>query len=237
VWPAIAIEAPPKPARVARSVRELDRYDVVIFTSENGVEKFFEAIAAEGRDARAFGRSLVAAIGSGTSAALAARGIKADIVPPVFVGEELAKAILAEPSLAAARLEGRALRALIPRALVAREVVAETLREAGVATDVVAVYETKPASVERAQELTKWLENKQIDVVLLTSSSTATQLCDRLGPRAPELLASVLVASIGPVTTKTAEARGLCVGVTAQVSTVAGLLESIEMHLATARQT
>jgi len=43
----------------------------------------------------------------------------------------------------------------------------------------------------------------------------------------------VLVASIGPITTDTAVARGLTVGVTATESTLPGLLSAIERELAT----
>ncbi len=63
--PTIAITPPPDPARVAEAVRSLDTYDVVAFTSVNGVARFFAEIETQGRDARAFGRSRVAVIGSG----------------------------------------------------------------------------------------------------------------------------------------------------------------------------
>ena len=108
----------------------------------------------------------------------------------------------------------------------------DTLRARGIEVDVVPVYETRPASVERRAELTERLEARAIDVVLLTSSSTADNLCDMLGPRAADLLRGVLVASIGPITTKTAEQRGLTVDVVATTSTLAGLITAVEGALA-----
>jgi uroporphyrinogen III methyltransferase/synthase len=227
--PAIQIGAPPDPARVVAAARALDGYDVVAFTSENGVSWFFRALDAEGLDARAFGKARLAAIGPGTAASLAARGVRADIVPGEFRGEGLADAILADPAVAA-RLAGRRVRVLVPRALVAREVLGEMLRDKGCEVDIVPVYETTPASAERAAELAARLEARALDVVMLTSSSTADSLCELLGPRAAELLRGVLVASIGPITTKTAEARGLTVGVTATESTIVGLLAALESH-------
>ncbi len=227
--PTIAITPPPEPARVAAAVRDLERYDVVAFTSENGVVRFFQAIDAAGRDARAFGRARLAAIGSGTAAALAPRGLRADIVPGEFVGEAFASAILADPAVQTI-LRDRPPRVLIPRALVAREVVPERLRAAGCEVDVVPVYETRPASAERRDELVSRLEARALDCVMLTSSSTADSLVDLLGSRATALLQGVLVASIGPVTTATAERRGLTVGVTAAESTVAGVLDALEIH-------
>jgi uroporphyrinogen III methyltransferase/synthase len=232
--PTIAILPPPDPARVAAAARELDGYDVVAFTSANAVSAFFEEIDVQGRDARAFGRARIAAIGSGTAAALAPRGIRADIVPGEFVGEAFAAAILGDPVIAALLPERRP-RILIPRALVAREVVPERLRAAGCDVDVVPVYETRKASSERRDELISRLEARTIDCVMLTSSSTADSLVDLLGARATELLQGVLVASIGPITTATAARRGLTVAVTAAESTVAGLLSSLESHLAEQR--
>lgn len=227
--PAIQIGAPPDPARVVAAARALDRYDVVAFTSENGVSWFFRTLTAEGLDARAFGRARLAAIGPGTAASLAARGVRADIVPAEFRGEGLAGAILGDP-VVAARLADHRARVLVPRALVAREVLGEMLRDQGCEVDIVPVYETTPASASRAAELAARVEAGALDVVMLTSSSTADSLCDLLGPRAPELLRGVLVASIGPITTRTAEGRGLTVGVTATESTIAGLLAALESH-------
>jgi uroporphyrinogen III methyltransferase/synthase len=229
--PAIALFAPPDPARVTAAVRELDRYDVVAFTSENGVLYFFRELDAQRRDARAFGRARIAAIGTGTAAALLARGVRADIVPAEFRGEALADAILADPEVAAAISRGGA-RVLVPRALVAREVLAERLQERGATVDVVPVYETRPASAERRADLVARLEAHAVDVVMLTSSSTADSLCDLLGPRAAELLEGVVVASIGPITTATAERRGLTVAVTATVSTTGGLVAALEQRFA-----
>ena len=124
------------------------------------------------------------------------------------------------------------LRALIPRALVAREVLPDVLRQARFLVDVVPAYETHKASSERRAELIDRLENKTLDAVMLTSSSTADSLCDLLGDRARELLSGVLVASIGPITTATAEKRGLTVGVTAAESTTRGLIDAMEAFYA-----
>ncbi|APR82393.1 Uroporphyrinogen-III methyltransferase [Minicystis rosea] len=227
--PAIQIGAPPDPARVMEAVRALDGYDVVAFTSENGVDWFFRALSEAGKDARAFGRARVATIGPGTAAALLPLGIRADIVPAEFRGESLAEAILADPEVKT-RLAQSRVRVLVPRALVAREVLGEMLRAAGCEVDIVPVYETRRASAERREELVQRLEAGAIDVALLTSSSTADSVCDLLGARAPELLRNVVVASIGPITTKTAEKRGLTVAVTATESTTAGLITALEHH-------
>lgn len=228
--PTIEIHPPPDPARVTAAVRGLSGYDAVVFTSENGVACFFKEMERLGLDARAFGPARLAAIGVGTAAALAARGVRADIVPREFRGEELAEAILADPALAERRAASPRVRVLLARALVAREVLPERLRAAGCEVDVVPVYETRPASAGRREELLRALSAGEIDVVMLTSSSTVDSLCELLGEGAAARLDRVLLASIGPITTATAEKRGLRIGVTAEVSTTAGLLDALDRH-------
>ena len=124
------------------------------------------------------------------------------------------------------RRSGR-VRALLARAAVARDVLPETLRAAGWQVDVVAAYETRPTSNDVVERLTRELAAGRIDAVTFTSSSTVDNLCDRLGPDAGKRLARARIASIGPVTTATAVARGLRVDVTARQYTVPGLIEAL----------
>lgn len=64
----------------------------VIFTSANGVERFFERLWSEGYDCRTLGNAKVAAIGSQTAAKLKNYGIIADIVPTEFRAEGIVDA-------------------------------------------------------------------------------------------------------------------------------------------------
>jgi uroporphyrinogen III methyltransferase/synthase len=103
------------------------------------------------------------------------------------------------------------------------------LRDAGATVDVVAAYETKPAAGVDAR-LRELVEAGALDAILLTSSSTVESLVERLGADAAKILAPVAIASIGPVTTATAERLGLRVAVTARAFTVDGLLDALERH-------
>ncbi|HEV8247579.1 MAG TPA: bifunctional uroporphyrinogen-III C-methyltransferase/uroporphyrinogen-III synthase, partial [Polyangiaceae bacterium] len=220
--PLIEISDPPDPARLERAAGELGTYDWVLFTSSNGVERLFAVLARSGRDARAFGAARVGAIGPKTAEALAREGIKADLLADEFVGEALAQQVIA----------AGAGRVLLVRALSAREALPDALRDAGASVDVIAAYQTLPASTASADELRDLLGAGSVDVVLFTSSSTVNQACDALGDRASELLAGVTLASIGPITTRTALERGLRVDVTARTYTVEGLLDALEEHFA-----
>lgn len=221
VAPLIAIEPPPDGAALTAAVGALATYDWVVFTSANGVARTLAELARQGRDARAFGRAQIAAIGPKTAAALGAGGLRADLVAEEYVGESLATALLARVTAPC--------KVLLLRALVARDALPDALRAAGHDVEVVAAYRTTtPAS----SEAEAWLAEGRVDAVLFTSSSTVTSLTSLLGARAHELLAGVALASIGPITSATLRGEGLEPSVTASEHTVSGLLDALEASMA-----
>jgi uroporphyrinogen III methyltransferase/synthase len=224
VVPTIAIRPPADPGPLERALQELlaGAYGWVAFTSANGVERTWDALLHTGGDARAFGAARIAAIGPATARALAEHGLRADLVAPEFRGESLGAEMIE-----VIRATGLSPRILISRAARARDVLPEVLRSSGHRVDVVAAYETHPASREAFAALETDLERGRLDAVTFTSSSTVSSLCDGLGPRAAERLARVRIASIGPVTTATALERGLRVDVTAAEYTVPGLVRAL----------
>lgn len=227
VMPLIERRAPPDPAKVAEVVGALEDYDLVVFTSESAVDELFREIEAQGRDARLFAETRIAAIGSTTAAALSRQGLEVAIMPAKFVGEALAEAILEDPCIQAIR-PMRSPRILVLRALVAREVLPQRLRSSGCTVDVVPVYETHPVAPASSRELVALLASRAIHCILLTSSSAANALVDLLGPHERSLLEGTLIASIGPITTAAAESRGLAVQLTATDNTLAGLVDVLE---------
>jgi uroporphyrinogen III methyltransferase/synthase len=210
--PAIRIEARLDTDEVRGAVADLHSYALVCLTSPNGVRLLFEAMAAQGRDARALANAVVAAIGPGTAAALAEHGVIADVVPDRFVAEALVEA------LSGVDVAGRPV--LVARAAEARDVLPQALTERGGAVDVVALYETvreppEPQAVEAAQTA---------DYVTFTSSSTVRNLLEALGDRFP---GTARVVSIGPVTSETARELGLEVAVEAERHDPSGLVAAL----------
>jgi uroporphyrinogen III methyltransferase/synthase len=224
VVPTIAIGPPADPGPLTRALAELraGAYGWVAFTSANGVERTWAALVASGSDARAFGTARLAAIGPATARALEQYGLRADVVAKDFRGEGLADELLRELSAGAG-----ASRVLLPRASKARDVLPEALRAAGHGVDIVAAYETRPPPADAVDALRSELEAGRVDAVTFTSSSTVDNLCELLGPVAPYLLGVPRIASIGPITTATAHARGLRVDVTATEYTVPGLVKAL----------
>jgi uroporphyrinogen III methyltransferase/synthase len=234
--PVIATEPPPEPELLARAASRVRSYDLVLFTSETAVERFVAAV--EGADpahrdgAAALEGVRVGAVGLATARALAARGLRVDVVPSEFRGDALAEAVLAQPWFRE-RLAAGAARVLVPRALVGREELPTRLREAGAQVDVVPAYQVVPARAE-AEPLSRALDAGELDAVLLFSPSAAENLVALVGAH-PSRWARTLVASIGPVTTRAAEALGLPVMVTATESTQEGLFDALARAVATRR--
>jgi uroporphyrinogen III methyltransferase/synthase len=210
--PAIRIEPRIESAEVRRAVEGIHAYALVCLTSPNAVRLLFEAMADQGKDARALANATVAAIGPGTAAALAEHGVLADILPERFVAEALVDA------LAELKLEGRP--ALVARAAEAREVLPDALRRFGAEVDVVGLYETvaerpDPDAIERASEA---------DYLTFTSSSTVRNFIEALPD---DLAANARVVSIGPVTSEAAREAGLRVDVEASRHDIDGLVEAL----------
>jgi uroporphyrinogen III methyltransferase / synthase len=210
--PAIRIEPSIRSDAVRAAIGSIGDYALVCLTSPNGVQLLFEALRAAKLDARALAGAMVAAIGPGTTGALAQHGVAADIVPERFVAEALVEA------LADVAVSGR--RVLVARAAEARDALPDALRERGAEVDVVALYETvreepSPEAVEAAQGA---------DYVTFTSSSTVRNLTEALGERFPR---EGRVVSIGPVTSEAARAAGLEVHVEAERHDVDGLIAAL----------
>lgn len=199
--PAIEIRDPEDLAPLERAAAEVEKYDLVIFTSVNGVERFF---------ARRPGsiRGKTCAIGPATAAALKQRGLEADFVPRRYIAEGLLEALSKLP------LQG--CRVLIPRAAVARDLIPQELERRGAKVEVVEAYQTiLPAG--------GGLNVEPADMIIFTSSSTVTNFAKLF----PQGLPGVAAASIGPITTETAREAGWEVAVEAREYTIPGLVKAI----------
>ncbi len=222
--PTIRIAPPVDVGPLRDAITHLDCYNWVLFTSGNTVDSFFAALAAEGLDARAIGSARVCAIGVKTESVLSAYGIRPDLVPEDARAEGVIAAL--RPTL-----RDRT-RILLPRAEVARELLPETLRALGAEVDVVTAYRNLPPEATEVARIESLIDPGETDAVLFTSSSTVRNLYDLLGDDAGERLNALALFSIGPVTTKTAEALGLRVKATAAEQSIESLVVAARAYYA-----
>lgn len=220
--PTIEIVPPEDWQPLDQALRQLDTYDWIVFTSVNGVAFFFERLFAAGRDARALGGLQTAVIGPATARRLRGYGITADVVPENYRAESVAAAFAHQ------RVHGKKI--LLPRARQARPVLPEELTCMGAEVHEIAVYDTRLADGDQ-HRLVEALENGRVDVVTFTSSSTVRNF-RRLLPddRFKSLTRNLTIASIGPITTRTAGELGFTVHIQARRYTVDGLCDAIVEH-------
>ena len=202
---APAIRIKPRPVDA-----ELTGFDLVCFTSPNGVGLFFDALAERGKDARSLAGTQVAAIGPGTARELRSRGIQPDVIPERSVAESLVDSL--------SQLDVSGKRVLVARAAEARDVLPDGLAELGAEVTVVPLYDT--VSEELGEDVVTAIAD--VDYVTFTSSSTVERF---LG--AASVPSAARVVSIGPVTSATAREHGLEVHVEAERHDIDGLVEAL----------
>jgi uroporphyrinogen III methyltransferase/synthase len=219
--PTIELAPPEDWAAVDDALGRIAEYDWVVFTSANGVRFARQRLLETGRDARAFGKAKVAAIGDATAAAVRAElCLNVSLCPDSFVAEALADAL-------AAANEVRGRRYLLLRADIARPVLRERLLQGGAAAvDDVAIYETRPAA-SLPQPLLDALDAGDVTWLTFTSSSTARNFLALLGDDRRAAFAALKIASIGPITTATLRELGLEPTVQADTYNLDGLLAAL----------
>lgn len=228
-FPCIEVLPLPETSMIHGAIGRLFEYHWVVFTSANGVKFFWDELAALGKDARAFTSCRVAAIGPGTAAALAGRGITADFIPESFVAESVAQGMIAL-GVAGSRI-------LIPRAVSARDVLPQSLERAGAEVRVLPVYEAKPSFNER-EALEEALARGEVDCVTFASSSTVDNFFAGISPKlikekraraeadggagkAPRF------ACIGPITRATLESYGFTCDIEPAEYTIDALAQAV----------
>ncbi|MCE9529893.1 MAG: uroporphyrinogen-III C-methyltransferase [Planctomycetes bacterium] len=163
--PAIEIRDPADWATADAAMEKLRdaSFDWVIFTSVNGVEKFFNRLKARGRDLRDLGATKLAVIGSATADKLRTFHLEPDVVPGESMNSERLLLDLRE------RIHGKSV------LLVTAEQGRESLRlelAAICKLDVAVVY-TQVEGVDARSEILNLLRRGEIDCVTLTSPNIA----------------------------------------------------------------
>jgi len=219
--PTIELFPPRNPATVDAALAAAARFDWIIFTSANGVCAVKDRLMQGRRDVRTFGSAKIAAIGAATAKAIQSQlCLNVDLCPQQFVAEALAEQLTAGD-------QARGKRFLLLRAEVTRPLLTQRLAQGGAAAVVdVAVYETQPVE-SLPPELIEMIRHGQVQWITFTSSSTARNFIQLLGPEYRQTLQGVKLASIGPVTSQTLRELGLEPAVQAVTFDIGGLLDAI----------
>lgn len=215
--PTIRIEHPQDRKEFAESVSESHTYDWLVFTSPNGVERFFDAFYATYQDARSLGGCRIAAIGPSTEAKIREYRFAVDLLPQKFVAEGLIEAFKSES------IEHQKI--LWIKAEETRDVIYDGLMKLGAIVDSCLAYRTVPETNDPTGAA-KQLREEGADMITFTSGSTVESFfnMDIDWPEGCE------AACIGPVTSKTFKSQCEAPSIESSKHDIEGLVQTILDH-------
>ena len=218
--PTIRIAPPSDKRDFAEAVVDAPHYDWLIFSSPNGVRRFFQAFFAVYEDIREIGGARIAAVGPGTAAELKKYGLMVDVMPQKAVAEEL----IAEFDRKGEEFGGVAnVTMLWVHGEQARRVIYDELMKRQAIVDECLAYSTVPETEDISGAQAR-LREEGADIITFTSSSTVRHFMAMNLP----LPQGCRIASIGPVTTATLAEFGLKPDIEAETHTISSLVEAVQ---------
>ena len=207
---------------------ELNAYDWLVFTSPNGVTKFFEYFFKQFHDMRDLGGARIAAVGPATASKLKELHLQVDLMPEQALASEIAKAFAKFESM-------ENLRICLLRAEVANPELPAALEAMGAIVDDVACYQTVPETEDTTGTAASLLA-EGADWVAFTSGSTVEHFHARFNlPALLKKFPQLKTATIGPETSKALGVLGLKPTVEAKQHTIDGLVAGLLATQAPAR--
>lgn len=218
--PTIKLEHPTQRQSLVDALLELNSYDWLVFTSPNGVTRFFEYFFRQFHDLRDIGGAKFAAVGPATANKLKELHLQVDLMPDEALATSIAEAFAELESI-------ENLKICLLRAEVANPELPKALEALGAIVDDVACYRTVP-ELEDASGTASQFEDTGADWVLFTSSSTVEHFHERFNlPALKKKFPDLQLASIGPETSKALAALTLKPEVEASTHTIDGLIEAL----------
>ncbi|MCK4503961.1 MAG: uroporphyrinogen-III synthase [Desulfuromonadales bacterium] len=180
-------------------MRDLEDFDILILTSVNGVEVFFDRLVETNQYFGTLTDMLVVAVGPKTAAAIQQHCIRPNLIP----ADHRAEGVVAE--LLQYGVEGK--RILYPRAEIARPLIIDSLQNAGAEVIAPIAYRTvMPAGSE--EQIRNLLTAGSLDAICFSSSSTFNNLMTMIGDDLVSLQGDTKLFSIGPQTSATIREHG-----------------------------
>jgi uroporphyrinogen III methyltransferase / synthase len=221
--PMINIQDPDSWEALDGALQHIKTYDALIFTSVNGVEKFFHRFLLRSMELVILRLCDVYAVGEKTKQAVEKRGLAVKAIPDQFSSAGL------EEYFKKVKVEGK--RFLYPRGELGHTDLVRSLVRRGATVDPVVVYKNVAPDEVEAEFVYRHLVDGQIDVVTFASPSAAINFM-KLFPaeRMERMDKRIKIAAIGPTTAEAVSKLGMHVDIVARQSTIEGLLDAIEEH-------
>ncbi len=222
IWPVSRLTDPASYDAVDAAIRRLERYDWIIFTSGEAVQRWFDRMKRLGKDVREM-RAKIAVVGPETAIQVRERGLIPELMPEAEYSQEgLAEAFGAVP------VRGSVV--LFPGGQLNRTFLGDTLRGRGALMDEVVLYQNQPQPLSLTLHHT--IRTESYDAILYTASSQVEYLVDQLSPEDRRHLANIPSFSIGPLTTRTLSHYGISIAREAPEPSLRLLVDSVREYYA-----
>ncbi|MBT6707088.1 MAG: uroporphyrinogen-III C-methyltransferase [Chloroflexi bacterium] len=215
-YPTIEIVPARDTEPLDEALRNVSKYDWMMFTSSNAVRGIATRMQALGIDSRELSHLKFGVNGPSTARALTEIGINADAIPDQYLASAMVE-LLKTDGITPKNV-------LFPRSEIGRETLATGLRELGSNVDEVVAYSTE--SPNDTGDLARAAYEEGIDFTTFTSSSTVRNLVDLLGG-SPDLINASKTVIIGPITTETAKELNVNNDIEAEEQSIPGIVKAI----------
>lgn len=198
----------------------LEKYDWIVFTSENSVNIFIKGLLKHKGDIRAINKAKIAVIGSATEKTLKNYYLSAEITPKEFESEKLAEELKHKVKTGE--------KVLMPTSNIAHNSISKTLEEIGAELEVVYIYDVV-TPIYKLGELSKNLS--QVDVITFTSPSCVKGFMKNFHAEKADfkVLEDKDIICIGPVTAKVLDGYNIKNYRCARTHDVDGIIELLQL--------
>ncbi|TYR82254.1 uroporphyrinogen-III synthase [Priestia megaterium] len=220
--PVLTFEKTKNIKQMMEALQQLQFCDWLVFTSQNGIEFFFQWLDVLQIKKEVVSKLKIAVVGEKTNKVVQRFGFTAQLLPEQYVAESLRDALL--------KVVGLQERIFIVRGNLARDVIQDGLRAKGYDVIDLVVYETVKDHKAREQLRSK-LQAGEIDAITFTSSSTVDFFVEAVKDHSDWLdwVNRTVVVCIGPITSKSAAAYGIK-HLMPTIYTVDGMIEVLTNH-------
>lgn len=195
-------------------LQSINKYQWIIFTSQNGIKIFFDKMEKCKVDRRKLGQVKFAVLGSGTKQALQEYGYFADFIPSKYTTKNLAE------EFSEVILENE--RILIPRASRGSKEITAVFNDKGIKYKEISIYDVKGKLTENKEYIC------EMDCLIFASASGVNAFFEEIHKNNIELSPNIRIACIGEVTVDAVKQNNINVDIIARVSNTDGLIDEIE---------
>jgi uroporphyrinogen-III synthase len=203
---------------VRETIKYIEKFDWIIFTSVKGVDAFMHIADALHIKKDIYANKNIAVVGPKTAERVKYYDLVVKFIPSQFTTEQLGKEL--------ENIKNKKI--LLARSDIASKQLAKDLQTKGASVTDIPIYKTE-YSTNSDLGIDALLQNDEIDAITFTSPSTITGFFKRVtNPQTIEHALAAKVVSVGPVTTKTAKNAGFKDIYTAKQFTTDNMIEVLQ---------